>query len=52
MNYLIVNESSTDVELREAIMVLRWRQRHAVIPSTADELGVEIDELLDRLFPS
>jgi hypothetical protein len=49
MRYLIVNEDATPAELCEAIANLRIKQRHAVIPSTRDEIGEEIDELLEML---
>jgi hypothetical protein len=49
MRYLLVDDSATTEELREAITHLRRRQRCACIPSTAAEIGADIDELLDLL---
>jgi hypothetical protein len=49
MRYLLVDDSATTEELREAITHLRRRQRCACIPSTAAEIGADIDELLEIL---
>lgn len=46
---LVVTDDATPDQLRAAITALRDKQRRAVIPSTAAEVGVEIDALLDRL---
>ena len=47
---LVIDDHATPEDLREAIIHLRARQRGAVIPSTAEEIGAEIDKLLDRLL--
>lgn len=44
---LRVTDDSTREEIAEAITHLRARQRAAVIPSTAAEIGAVIDELLE-----
>jgi hypothetical protein len=49
MRYLTVEPEATRADLTEAITHLRAKQRRAYIPSTAVEIGQEIDELLDRL---
>jgi hypothetical protein len=50
MRYLIVDDEATADDLREAITHLRDKQRRAVIQSTRDELGQDVDELLDQLI--
>jgi hypothetical protein len=47
--YLVVTDDATPADICEAITNLRAKQRRAVIPSTAAEIGEEIDELLDWL---
>ena len=47
MSILRITDDSTREELAEAIGHLRLRQLGAVIPSTAAEIGVEIDALLE-----
>lgn len=49
MRYLLIDGSETADDLVEAINALRAKQRSAVIGSTRDELGRDIDELLDLL---
>ena len=49
MRFVIVPDDASDEELREAIVNLREYQRRTPIPSTKDELDVEMGELLDRL---
>lgn len=41
-------DPATRADLGLAIAALRARQRAAVIPSTAAEIGAEIDALLDE----
>lgn len=47
MRHIIVSDDATRATIDQAIAALRAKQRRAVIPSTADEIGEEIDELLD-----
>jgi hypothetical protein len=47
MTLLRITDDSTREEIAEAIGHLRARQRQAVIPSTAAEIGAEIDELIE-----
>lgn len=47
MTVIRVTDDATRADLAEAIGHLRARQLGAVIPSTAAEIGVEIDALLE-----
>jgi hypothetical protein len=47
MTLLRITDDSTREEIAEAIGHLRDRQRAAVIPSTAAEIGAEIDALIE-----
>lgn len=49
MRFLRIDADASDAELREAITHLRTKQLRACIPSTYDEIGADIDELLDAL---
>lgn len=49
MRFLLINDDATAAELREAIVHLRAKQRRACIQSTRDEIGADIDALLDLL---
>ena len=44
-----IPDDATPEQIHAGIRALRAKQRAAVIPSTADEYGAAIDELLDRL---
>lgn len=50
MRYLVVNDDASPDEIREAITNLREKQQRACIPSTAEEIGEDINELLEILF--
>lgn len=45
---VIVTEDSTRSQIAEAITHLRAKQLRCVIPSTAAEVGEEVDRLLDE----
>ena len=47
MRYLLIDGTETPDELCEAITALRAKQRNAVIGSTRDEIGADIDELIE-----
>lgn len=47
MKRIIVSDDATRATIDQAIAALRAKQRRAVIPSTAEEIGEEIDDLLD-----
>ena len=47
MAHVIVTPDSSRVEIEEAVRHLREKQRRCVIPSTANEVGAEIDALLE-----
>jgi hypothetical protein len=49
MRFLLVNDDATAAELREAIVHLRAKQLRSCIPSTYEEIGADIDELIDML---
>ena len=49
MRFAILAGDETAEDLRELVVNLRARQRRAVIASVRDELGADIDEVLDML---
>ena len=49
MRFALLAGDETADDLRELVTNLRARQRRAVIASVRDELGEDIDEVLDLL---
>ena len=49
MRFALLAGDETAEDLRELVVNLRARQRRAVIASVRDELGADIDEVLDVL---
>lgn len=48
MRFIVIRDDADRDTLDAAIITLRAKQSRAVIASTADEIGADIDELLDR----
>ena len=47
MRFVLIRDDASLADIDEAIVNLRAKQRKACIPSTRDEIGQDIDELLD-----
>ncbi len=49
MRYLVIEDDASREDICEAITNLRAKQLRCCIPSTAAEVGADIDELLEML---
>jgi hypothetical protein len=47
VRFLVIRDDASLADIDDALHALRDKQRRAVIASTRDEIGEDIDELLD-----
>lgn len=51
MRYLVITDDAAPEDIREAIANLRTKQRACSLSEIREDIGRDIDELLDLLHP-